>query len=205
MNLAETYDQIAEDWHKDHAQDTWWVEETDAFLKRLPQGGTVLDVGCGSSVKSKYMLERGFRVIGIDISDRLLAIARRESPDGDFRNVSMYDLDSMEEQFDGVFAQASLLHIPKKDAADVVAQMARRVVPGGYVYVSVKQAREGTPEEEIKTEDDYGYEYERFFSYFVSDELKAFMEAAGLTLVVSSASLSGHTTWLQAVGQKPLA
>lgn len=57
----------------------------------------------------------------------------------------------------------------------------------------------------MKTEDDYGYEYERFFSYFVSGELKAYMEAAGLTLVVSSASLSGHTTWLQAVGQKPLA
>lgn len=121
MNLAKTYDKIAEDWHKDHAEDTWWVEETDAFLKRLPEGGTVLDVGCGSGVKSKYMLERGFRVVGIDISDALLAIARRESPSGDFRNVSMYNLDSIQEQFDGVFAQASFLHIPKKDAADVVA------------------------------------------------------------------------------------
>ena len=205
MNLAETYDKIAEDWHKDHTQDSWWVEETDAFLARLPEAGSVLDVGCGSGVKAKYMMERGFKVVGIDISEGLLAIARREFPNGDFRNLSMHDLDSVVESFDGVFAQASLLHIPKKDAADVVRKMAARAKPGGHVYISVKQAREGTPEEEIKAEDDYGYVYERFFSYYTSEELKAFMEAADLTVVVSSASVSGRTTWLQVIGQKPLA
>jgi len=202
-DLQETYDRIAEDWHADHLDDDWWVAETDHFISLLPTGGTVLDVGCGSGVKSKYMAERGLRVVGIDISEGLLAISRRELPSGDFRLLSMTELDTLPEQFDGTFAQASLLHIPKAQAPDVVRQMAGVTKPGGYVYVSVKGLREGRPEEEIKEEDDYGYTYERFFSYYAPEELAGYMEAAGLTVVTNSASVSGSTRWLQVVGQRP--
>lgn len=205
MNIAETYDRIAEDWHKNHTSDTWWVAETDAFLARLPEGGTVLDVGCGSGVKAKCMMERGFKVVGIDVSEGLLAIARRESPQGDFRLLSMYDLPTLSEQFDGVFAQASLLHIPKKDAARIVSYMAERTNPCGFVYIAVKGAREAAPDEEIKREDDYGYEYERFFSYYTPEELERYLVSAGIEVLALSSSPSGRTTWLQIVGQKPLA
>lgn len=206
MDIRETYNRIAEDWHKDHTSDTWWIEETDRYLSFLPEGGSVLDVGCGSGVKSAYMLQRGFNVTGIDISENLIAIAKRESPQGDFRILSMTELDSMEKAFDGVFAQASLLHIPKNQAADVVKQMARRVRPGGYLYIAVKGLREGNPDEEIKKEDDYGYEYERFFSYYRPEELAKYIEGAGLSVVSNTAATSGNTVWLQIMGHKqPLA
>lgn len=205
MNLADTYNRIAEDWHKDHLDDSWWTEETEHFITLLPEGATVLDVGCGSGTKSKYMKSRGLFVVGIDISDGLLAIARRESPDIEFVNHSMMELDSFPGQFDGVFAQASLLHIPKADAPGVVRQMAGKTKPGGHVYIAVKQAHEGTPEEEIKKEDDYGYEYERFFSYYTPLELESYAKDAGLIVLANTSSVSGNTTWLQIVCQKPLA
>src|SRR3989338_2374515 len=109
MDLKETYNRIAEDWHRDHTSDDWWVEGTNAFIQKLPVGSHVLDVGCGSGVKSKYFIDHGFKVTGIDISDKLLEIARREAPEGEFKVLSMTELDSMPETFDGVFAQASLL------------------------------------------------------------------------------------------------
>lgn len=205
MDIGKTYDRIAEDWHKDHNSDTWWVEETNKFLALLPSRGSVLDVGCGSGVKSKYMLEKGFRVVGIDVSEGLLKIAQRESPSGEFLLLSMTELDSLTEEFDGVFAQASLLHIPKAEASGVVRQMAGRARPGGYVYIAVKRAWEGAPEEEVKKENDYGYEYERFFSYYTPEELSGYMKAAGLEVVSESSSQSGNTVWLQIVGRKPLA
>lgn len=204
MDLRETYNRIAEEWHRDHSSDDWWMEGTDAFIKELPPGARVLDVGCGSGVKSEYLIAHGLRVVGIDISDKLIEIAKREVPEGEFSTLSMTELDSMSETFDGVFAQASLLHIPKKNAGDVVKQMVGRLVPGGFLYIAVKEMREGGPEERIEKEDDYGYEYERFFSYFNMNELERYCAEAGLTIVsrLRNSSPSGKTVWLQIIAKK---
>lgn len=204
MDLKETYNRIAEDWCRDHSSDDWWVEGTDAFIKELSSGACVLDVGCGSGVKSKYLASRGLRVTGIDISDKLLDIARREVPEGEFREFSMIELDAMPETFDGVFAQASLLHIPKKNAGDVVKKMVGRLVSDGLLYIAVKETREGEPDEEVKKENDYGYEYERFFSYFTMDELEQYLTNARLKVIsrLRNPNKSGKTVWLQIIGKK---
>lgn len=204
MDLKETYNRIAEDWHRDHLHDDWWIQDIDTFIKNLPPGARVLDVGCGSGVKAKYLMGHGLKVTGIDISENLLEIARREAPEGEYRLFSMTDLDTMPETFDGVFAQASLLHIPKKDAGDVVKKMANRLVPGGLLYIAVKEPREGNPEEEVVTENDYGYEYERFFSYFTMAELERYLTDAGLHVIskLRNPNKSGKTVWLQIIGKK---
>lgn len=204
MGLRETYNRIAEDWHKDHSHDEWWVEGTNIFIKELAAGARVLDVGCGSGVKSKYLIEQGFKVTGIDISDKLLEIAKREVPEGDFRVLSMMELDTMVETFDGVFAQASLLHIPKKDAGDVIKKMAGRLTPDGLLYIAVKESREGKPDEGIEKENDYGYEYERFFSYFTMNELEGYLMNAGFEIVskLRNSNPSGKTVWLQIIARK---
>lgn len=204
MDLKETYNRIAKDWHRDHSNDDWWKEGTDAFIKELPFGARVLDVGCGSGVKSKYLIAHGLKVTGIDISDKLLEIARREVQGGQYRELSMMDLDLMPETFDGVFAQASLLHIPKKEVAKAVKKMAGRLVLDGLLYITVKEIREGEPDEEIKKENDYGYEYERFFSYFTMGELEQYLADAGLNVISSlrNSNKSGKTVWLQIIGRK---
>ena len=203
MGLKETYNRIAADWHRDHTADDWWVEGTDVFVQKLATGARVLDVGCGSGVKSKYLATHGLKVLGIDISDGLLDIARREVPEAEFRELSMMDLSSLEETFDGVFAQASLLHIPKKNAGAVVKQMAGRLAPGGLLYIAVKEIRADKPEESVEKESDYGYEYERFFSYFSMDELKRYLADAGLEVVweMRNPNPSGKTVWLQIIGK----
>lgn len=67
MDLKETYNQIAEDWHADHLNDDWWISGTDAFFSFLQPGGLVLDVGCGSGVKSNYLINKGLRVCGLSV------------------------------------------------------------------------------------------------------------------------------------------
>src|SRR3989344_2007512 len=201
MDLKETYNRIALDWHHDHSNDDWWKGGTDAFIKKLPHNAHVLDIGCGGGVKSKYLIAHGLNVIGIDISDKLLEIARREVPQGEFRELSMKNLDSMEEVFDGVFAQASLLHIPRKDACAVVQKMAGRLISGGFLYIAVKEVREGKPKEGLTKENDYGYEYERFFSYFTMLELERFLTDAGLEVILKlrNPNPSGRSVWLQII------
>ena len=201
-NLKDTYNKIAEDWHKDHKPDTWWIKGTDAFISFLQPGARVLDVGCGGGTKSAYLTEKGFRVVGIDFSERMIEIAHKEVPEAEFAVMDMGDLSRLGREFDGVFAQASLLHIQKKEAHSIFREFLSRLKPNGYLYVAVKEKNEGQRGEEVKRENDYGYEYERFFSFYTIDELKQYFLDAGLAIVYEDIVPSGKTRWLSVIGRK---
>src|SRR3989344_2389545 len=141
----------------------------NSFLK---PNSLVLDAGCGAGTKSKYLIDRGLKVVGIDFSDKLIEIAKREAPSGNFFVMDINEADKLKENFDGIFAQAVLLHIQKKDAEKTLNKLLGVLKPGGYLYIAVKEKKFGGADEEIKTENDYGYPYERFFSYFTLDEIK---------------------------------
>ncbi len=202
MDLKSTYNRIAEDWFKDHHGDTWWVEGTDKFVSFLKPGALVLDVGCGAGVKSRYLLSKGLKVVGVDFSEKMVEIARREVPDATFRAADIKNLSVLAESFDGILAQAVLLHIPKAEAGAVVKGLRDKLEDGGYLYIAVKQKREGWKEEEILKEYDYGYEYERFFSYFTLPEIQKYVADAGLEMCYENVALSGHTNWIQVICRK---
>lgn len=202
MDLRETYNRIAEDWHKQHQTDDWWVSGTQKFISLLKRASLVLDVGCAGGVKSRYLIDRELRVVGIDISEGLIEIAKREVPKGEFLVLGMEELQKLDQQFDGIFMQASLLHIPRAKVADVIARAAGKLNKEGLLYVAVKEKRAGKPDEEVKLENDYGYDYERFFSYFTVDEIKDSMQWAGLKVIHEQIELAGSTRWIQVIGQK---
>src|SRR3989344_1676954 len=112
MDLKETYNKIAEDWHRDHQDDSWWMEGTDRFIELVGSGASVLDAGCGVGTKSKYLLEKGLKVSGIDLSEKMIEIARREVSSGTFfvKDILSEDIG---ETFDGIYSQAVFLHIPR--------------------------------------------------------------------------------------------
>lgn len=204
MDLKNTYNKIAEDWHADHQQDDWWIEGTNTFISMLSSGAGVLDVGCGGGFKSGYLQQRGLRVTGVDFSEKLIAIAKREVSGPEFLVADMRDLSCLgSRRFDGVFAQASLLHIPKGEVTAVLAGLHALIKPDGLLYIAVKGTRPGGLEEEIKEENDYGYPYQRFFSYFEMEELEKHFESLGLEVVYKNTNPVGRTEWLQIIGRKP--
>ncbi len=234
MNLnKDTYNRIAEDWHRDHAADDWADMGIDTFLSFLNPGASILDVGCGGGLKVKYMVAQGFNASGVDLAETFITIARREVPDAHFEVLDMLDSQSLTQTYDGILMQASLLHIPKKDAPRVVKDFANKLNPGGYFYLAVKEVRPGgvqkssellqdlaryplelanngivkvdstgRVEEEVKVEDDYGYKYERFFSYFVKEEIAKYFTDAGLEIVKEVTTQTGPSNWLQIIGRK---
>lgn len=203
MNLKETYNHIAEDWHQDHREDDWWIEGTEKFTALLQPGALVLDVGCGGGTKSHYLVEKGLRVVGIDFSEKMIEIARREVPNADFLVCDIEEVSKLKQQFDGIFIQAVLLHIPKADVADKLGSLTKKLRDDGYVYVSVKEKRPGEAEEEVKEERDYGYRYKRFFSYYTVEEVESYMRKLGLEIVYADVKQSGKTNWIQVIAKKP--
>ena len=202
MNLKSTYNKIAPDWAKSHAAYTWWVEGTDKFCSLLEPRASVLDVGCGFGFKTDYIASKGFRASGIDFSESMIALAKKKYPKLDFAVFDIYDLDKYGKTFDAVFAQAVLLHIPKARVFEALQKMKSRLNEGGFLYIAVKGMREGRAEEEMKKENDYGYEYERFFSYFTMPELEDYFRKLNMEVAWKSATISGQANWLQIIGKK---
>lgn len=200
----DTYNRIAEDWHQDHLKDEWWIQGTNRFIEHLHAGAHVLDVGCAGGVKSQYLKQHGLEVVGIDLSEAMIGIAKREYPGIEFHTMDLSEAWRLSHTFDGIFMQAVLLHVPKKDAHARIQSLAQTLKSGGYFYVAVKAMRPNGVGEEVKTENDYGYEYQRFFSYYSSEEIQKYFETLGFEIVHEESDGGKETpsTWIQIIARK---
>lgn len=90
----------------------------------------------------------------------------------------------------------------KKEVAEKLKKIVSKLKVGGYLYIAVKGTWPNGPEEEIKTENDYGYDYQRFFSYFTTNEIETHLRNLGLDIIYSDLTKSGCTDWIQVVGKK---
>jgi 2-polyprenyl-3-methyl-5-hydroxy-6-metoxy-1,4-benzoquinol methylase len=107
------------------------------FLERLPPGGTILDAGCGSGRDTLAFTQRGFLVTAFDASAAMVEAATR------LTGVPIQHMRFQEMQFthafDGIWACASLLHVPKRDIPDVFTRCIRALKPHGVWYMSFKR------------------------------------------------------------------
>ncbi len=201
MNLKDTYNKIAKDWVTDHNNDTWGEGGTDVFLSYLNKESKILDAGCGGGVKTRHMKEKGFKnVKGIDFSEGMIDVAKQSSSDISFEVADLYTIET-EEKFDGIFMQAVLLHFPKKHVLQILTRVKEKLNSGGVLYVAVKEVK-NNEEENMRVENDYGYEYERFFSYFTFPELEEYFKQLGMEILWQKNIFAGKANWLQIIARK---
>jgi SAM-dependent methyltransferase len=107
-----------------------------AFLALLAPDATILELGCGAGGDTAEMLARGFDVLPTDGSPEMAEVAARRlgRPVG---TLLFHDLDAVD-AYDGVWANACLLHVPRDELAQVLARIRRALKPGGVFYASFK-------------------------------------------------------------------
>lgn len=207
MNLRDTYNLIAEDYYKDHLEiENWPRKDAKQFAKLFPNNSLILDAGCGPGIKSKDLSEEGVKVLGIDISEKMIEIAKKVAPNCKYKVLDIRDLSLLGKKFDGIFAQACLLHFPKKEIPSIMKIFYDNLKKGGYVYISVKRIGPDGSEEKEKIENDYGYPYKRFFSYFNEEEVRNYIEKSNFKIVKKKTktlkNFIGDKSWLVFIAQK---
>lgn len=138
--MQNPYDHIAGQWHANHrgqAYEDRVLGYVDVILEGLPPGARVLDVGCGTgNLIARHIVRRGYRVTGVDQSQRMLEIAGRVIPEAELIHADMVRV-----QLDGTFAAAvawdSIFHVERKHHAAVYRKLARSLAPGGRLLLSV--------------------------------------------------------------------
>lgn len=106
------------------------------LLKYLKKGDYILDLGCGSGRDSKAFLEKGFKVVSVDGSEKLCNIA--SSYIGQEVIFTTFQNFKSDIKFNGIWACASLLHLPYKDLKEVIKNLRNNLKEEGYFYLSFK-------------------------------------------------------------------
>ncbi len=151
------------------------------FLSLLPEKPKILDAGCGPGRDSQFFYKAGAEVVGVDLSRGVLEIARKNNPQIKYVQADLRKLPFKNQSFDGVWAHASLLHLPSlTDVKKALTEFHRVLEEGGIIHIYVR-AQIG--ENKTAFEKDKLSPEGRFFRYFTKDELDKLIQQTGFSLI----------------------
>jgi ubiquinone/menaquinone biosynthesis C-methylase UbiE len=133
VSVADGYDAWAA--HYDEPNDLIDLEQP--VVRRMLDGlpaGNALDAACGTGRHAAYLVSLGHKVIGVDASAQMLAVARAKVPEGDFREGDLHQLPVPDSGVDLVVCTLALTHVP--DVAPVLAEFARVLRSGGHLVIA---------------------------------------------------------------------
>lgn len=151
----------------------------DFFIAKIP-GGRMLEIGCGPGRDAKYFSERGLTVTAIDLTARFVEMARQLAPKAEVLRMDMRKLKFPARSFDGIWAMASFLHVPKKEGRKTLLGFRRVIKANGLLFISVKLGRG----EEAISKKRYGGGVRKlggikFFAYYSKPELLRLLRSCG--------------------------
>ena len=165
--------------HYDDSADDFWEGTRDhdvsqnyaALLDSLPGRGPfcILDFGCGPGRDLTYFRDLGHEAVGLDGAERFVEMARRYSG-CEVLHQDFLALALPQERFDGIFANASLFHVPRRELPRVLRQLWETLKPGGVLFASNPR---GQNEE--------GWNGNRYGSYHDLPSWRQYVTGAGFT------------------------
>ena len=170
-------------------------QNINALLEHIEGPGpfTILDFGCGPGRDLKAFAERGHIAIGLEGTPRFVEMARARGLDvweQNFLNLNLPD-----DRFDGVFANASLFHVPGQELPKVLRELGATLKPGGVLFSSNPRGNN------IE-----GWNNGRYGAYHDLDAWRRFMTGAGFTEITHYYRPSGlpreQQNWLASVWRR---
>ncbi len=190
MGTIDFYDENAEEYSaKTFGTDLTSLRER--FSHILPAGGSILDLGCGSGRDSLAFMKAGFKVTAVDGSQRMCTMAEKNTS-LDVRRLLFEDLDYRNE-FDGVWACSSLLHLPSDRLSYVFGLIGRSLKHNGVFFTCFKK---GTFE---------GFRPEgRYYTDLEPDRLRSILVMSGFEIldIWEDDDRSSDVIWLNVLCQK---
>jgi SAM-dependent methyltransferase len=203
--MQNSYDYIAEQWHSNFRGQAYIdrvLGYVDKILEGVPPGSTVLDLGCGTgSPIAKYIVQKGFRVVGIDQSKQMLEIAKSEVPEAEFIHGDMVEM-RFADKFAAAVAWDSVFHVERKRHSEVFSRLADSLEGGARLLLSIggSDAHPGVEDSadansggEGFTSEMFGYTF--FYSGYEPQVTRGLLEAEGFEIElweIDDPSSRGH-------------
>jgi SAM-dependent methyltransferase len=181
VTIADSYDAAAEGYAEHLAGELAHKPLDRDVLDRFAdatRGGLVADLGCGPGHVARYLHERGATTVGIDLSPRMVEVARARNPGLDFRVGDLRALELADERLAGAVLFYAIVHLAPDELAGAFAELRRVLAPGGLALLAFHVGDEVNHVDEL-----FGARVALDFRFHRPDAIAAALAAAALPVV----------------------
>lgn len=151
----------------------------DEYLELLNPGSTICSAGCGPCGHiERYIHQKGFNVIGIDISEKCIEIAKSRNPGIRFEAGDFLKLNFKNNYLDGLVSYYSIIDSPRIYLHKIFTEFNRVLKKNGLFMLVVKEGNSEGYQEEL-----LGIKTRIYFSLFTLDEIKTYLEEGGFYIL----------------------
>lgn len=165
--LIDYYDDFAEMWAERWYSNEELLPYLKQFVELMPNNARVLDLCCGAGYESMRLNMLGVNVVGVDLSNKSIFIAKQHNPTIDFYVKDMLKSYKDLGDFDGIVCIAGLVHLPENQLELAFKNMYEVLKNNSYLFIVVKNGDKITRSVEVE-----GVEYAREFYCYTLDLIK---------------------------------
>ena len=190
------YNKNAEWWTKKHTDSFWHETQFRKFVKYLKKGDKIIDIGCAHGLHVPLFLGIGrhLKYEGLDISAKMLKIARRRYPQLKFYKADILNPKTLlKRKYSGFLAGAVLMHTPENDRTRLVSKIEHLIKPWGIGYLTLPRQR---PNLESKKDP-------RHFSYWTPNKAKALFKKRGWRILNYGNMPKNKSGWFYMIVRLP--
>ncbi|MDQ5951214.1 MAG: hypothetical protein QG639_491 [Patescibacteria group bacterium] len=177
------YNQIAETYleNRDSFKSLPFI---DKLLEQLPSGSTILDLGCGAGKPvDTYIISKGYRVIGLDISEKQISLAQKLVPEGEYQVQDLSTLQPKQFSVDAIVSFYAIFHTSRETHAELFKMLKTYLPKKGLLLVTMGASDwEGT-------EDFHGVDMS--WSHYDAETNASIIEDAGFNIIFQKIDTSG--------------
>lgn len=193
--VKQSYNKIAKNYlaKRDQFQNQKYL---DKLINVLKPGSVILDIGCGSGIPiDRYFLGRGHKVIGVDISEEQIKLAKINVPEGNYEVKNMTALSPSEYRVDAIVSFYAIFHIPRERHENLFKIISNYLSDGGLLLVTM-----GSVEWEGFEDDFHGSSM--YWSHFGKEKNEEIINAAGFKILMSEIDKSANEKHLVVFAEK---
>ncbi len=182
------YDQQATSYFTSLGKDekkSWWKNEMLKFNEYLPNG-KVLEIGSGIGSDAEALINLGYDYTGTDASSELLKIASKRNPSARFIQKYIHDIEPSLGEFDGFWASAVLLHIPRNEISESLLAISSVLRKEAIGFVNMREGEGEIIDEETG----------RLFTYYNKEGFSNVLETAGFSVLEVRRRYIKNNNWL---------
>ncbi|MBB6238024.1 2-polyprenyl-3-methyl-5-hydroxy-6-metoxy-1,4-benzoquinol methylase [Pedobacter sp. AK013] len=145
LKAAEAFDKSAKIYQEKFMDVSLYNEAFKVFFDNITtNNASVLDIACGPGNITKYLLDNrpDYRILGIDLSSKMLKLAKINNPKAQFQLMDCREIDTIGAKFNGITCGFCLPYLTQQEAINLIANVSKLLKPNGIFYLSTMEEDE---------------------------------------------------------------
>ncbi|NMN36377.1 class I SAM-dependent DNA methyltransferase [Pedobacter sp. SG918] len=145
LKAAEAFNKSAKIYQEKFMDVSLYTEAFKVFFDNISaNNASILDIACGPGNITKFLLDKkpDYRILGIDLSSKMLKLAKINNPKAQFQLMDCREIDTIGAKFNGITCGFCLPYLTQQEAINLIANVSKLLKPNGVFYLSTMEENE---------------------------------------------------------------